>query len=357
MALPQLVVVDDEPSLRAIYQAFLGSRCEVMAFGDGESFLEALPGLDPATFVLDWMLPDTDGIALCRRIRQERRFDNVPVAFLTAMRPSVENLRQVFDAGGQLFIEKGGSPTTIISQIFSQVDAYERWNRGARLDAAVLASLRHDLMGYLSGTITGVEVLALDPIMREKGRAEQVTNILESGVAIRELVDDMGVVLRAARGDADCAGPVVSFADIRAHVLQRLSVKEFKVEFAEPEADRFAPLLCGRILYYLALLLRYRYAVDNAVRMSVVCGPDGRPVCSVFVSVRGAEDLQEILLGPVNGLPSQAPEQALPVQFVNRALTALGARLSFTEGADGCELSFAVPPPAEESATDGAAAL
>lgn len=340
---PLVVMVDDEPALRTVYQKFLGKRCDVQTFPDGTTFLEALPKLSPSTFVLDWMLPDIDGIELCKHIRQERRLDSVPIAFLTAMRPSIENMQQVFDAGGQIFIEKTGSPATIISQIFAQVEANERARRNVALDVTVMSSLRHDLMGYLTGSITGVEVMAMHPAFEQPDLHNQMENILHANSAIRELIEDMGIVLRPMEVPGASQGEYISLKDLRDYVLGRLDIKNIKVDFPETEVPGKAPRLLGRLLYYIFLLMRYRYSASNSIQVEITSPAPPSWDIRIILSVRAAEDLQETLFGPISSDLSSRPEQALPIQFIARALHALESTMHFAEDETHCTLTFSIP--------------
>ena len=80
---PQTVlVVEDETSIAsfvALYLKNAGYRVKTAATG-GEGLAQALAG-DVALVVLDLMLPDMDGIEVCKRLRQR---SDVPVLMLNA---------------------------------------------------------------------------------------------------------------------------------------------------------------------------------------------------------------------------------------------------------------------------------
>ena len=79
----RLLLVDDEVNLRSMLEAALRhSGFEVHAVDSGRAALEAVGPLEPDLVVLDVMLPDLDGFAVCQRWRQEGR--RTPVVFLTA---------------------------------------------------------------------------------------------------------------------------------------------------------------------------------------------------------------------------------------------------------------------------------
>lgn len=86
-----VLVVDDDPEINALvgeYVSMAGFSPRAAHDGaEAEEAQEALKGGAPALIVLDLMLPDTDGAALCRRLRARNAWAQVPVVILSAMEP------------------------------------------------------------------------------------------------------------------------------------------------------------------------------------------------------------------------------------------------------------------------------
>lgn len=79
---PEVLVVEDEPTLASAVAARLEAEgFAVRVAGDGRSALEAAAASPPDLVVLDLMLPEVDGLEVCRRLQAERP---VPVLMLTA---------------------------------------------------------------------------------------------------------------------------------------------------------------------------------------------------------------------------------------------------------------------------------
>jgi DNA-binding response OmpR family regulator len=67
----KVLVVDDEPNLVDLVKGYLEHEgFEVMVATDGPSAVESARTLRPDLIVLDLMLPDFDGLEVCRRVRQ-----------------------------------------------------------------------------------------------------------------------------------------------------------------------------------------------------------------------------------------------------------------------------------------------
>ena len=102
----KILAVEDDPLAQLLLESALKSLGhEVVLAADGESAWAAMH--DPALRVLvcDWQLPQLDGLALCRRIR-EKREDYVCFILLTQQRATGENLDAAFAAGVDEFLTK-----------------------------------------------------------------------------------------------------------------------------------------------------------------------------------------------------------------------------------------------------------
>ena len=80
-----IYIADDEPSIRRLVSVALrdeGYKTE--EFSDGVTLLAALRHTLPDLVVLDWMMPEPDGLEVCRRLRADPATRPVPVLMLTA---------------------------------------------------------------------------------------------------------------------------------------------------------------------------------------------------------------------------------------------------------------------------------
>jgi two-component system OmpR family response regulator len=111
----RLLLVDDEVNLRSMLEAALRhSGFEVHAVDSGRAALEAVGPLEPDLVVLDVMLPDLDGFAVCQRWRQEGR--RTPVVFLTA-RDGTEDKVRGLTTGGDDYLVKPFSLEELVARI------------------------------------------------------------------------------------------------------------------------------------------------------------------------------------------------------------------------------------------------
>lgn len=103
MSKPKVLVVDDEESiLDFISMALEHEGYQVVTATTGTQALEAYQQERPQMVVLDWMLPDLDGLQVCQRLRQA---SNVPVLMLTA-KGEWEDRVKGLDAGADDYLAK-----------------------------------------------------------------------------------------------------------------------------------------------------------------------------------------------------------------------------------------------------------
>jgi two-component system response regulator MprA len=93
----RVLVVDDDRALRdALRRALTLGGYEVLAAAGGLQAIEQVEGARPDVMVLDLLMPDLDGLEVCRRLRD--RGDRTPILMLTA-RDAVDDRIAGLDAG------------------------------------------------------------------------------------------------------------------------------------------------------------------------------------------------------------------------------------------------------------------
>jgi len=111
----RILVVDDEPSIvDAVATALRYEGFEVEEAVNGRDAIAAVARLEPDLVVLDWMLPDIEGIEVGRRIR-ERGFKTA-ILFLTA-KEAVENKVEALRAGGDDYVTKPFSLAEVVARV------------------------------------------------------------------------------------------------------------------------------------------------------------------------------------------------------------------------------------------------
>ncbi|MBC7640678.1 MAG: response regulator transcription factor [Rhodoferax sp.] len=111
----KLLVVEDEPNIRELLSTSLRfAGFEVHTAADGATALKLAESERPDLLVLDVMLPDMDGFAVTRRLRDQGR--QMPVLFLTA-RDGTDDKVMGLTVGGDDYVTKPFSLEEVIARI------------------------------------------------------------------------------------------------------------------------------------------------------------------------------------------------------------------------------------------------
>src|SRR5690606_36973218 len=76
---------------------------------NGKEALDKVPVFEPDLILLDVMLPEMDGFAVCRQLRADDRYGDVPVIFITALDDQKSRLQGI-EAGADEFLNKPVNP-------------------------------------------------------------------------------------------------------------------------------------------------------------------------------------------------------------------------------------------------------
>ncbi len=90
----RILVVDDEPDFASIVQVNLEKEgFEVEVAYDGVEALEKIKANPPDAIVLDVMMPEKDGYAVCAELKKDEKYEDIPIVMLTAVADHVSSTR------------------------------------------------------------------------------------------------------------------------------------------------------------------------------------------------------------------------------------------------------------------------
>jgi two-component system phosphate regulon response regulator PhoB len=127
----RIMVVEDHAQTRELLQYNLqAAGYEVRSAGSGEQGLDAMGRWRPDLVLLDIMLPEIDGLEVCRRLKQTPSLRGVPVIMLTALGEEVDRVVGL-ELGAEDYVLKPFSPRELLLRIKNTL-------RRASADPAVL---------------------------------------------------------------------------------------------------------------------------------------------------------------------------------------------------------------------------
>jgi len=123
-----LLVVDDSKTLCRLLDSLLCPRYRVLTAENGEAGFTLAAQCRPDLILLDIMMPDVDGLAVCRRLKADSRTRDIPVLFLTALGGEADEMRAL-EAGGIDFILKPVSPPVLAARVRNQLELKHHQDR------------------------------------------------------------------------------------------------------------------------------------------------------------------------------------------------------------------------------------
>jgi signal transduction histidine kinase len=225
----RILLADDNADMRAYVRRILEPRWPVEAVADGAAALAAAEREPPALILTDAMMPELDGFALLRRLREDDELASVPVIMLSA-RAGDEARVGGLDAGADDYLVKPFSARELVARIETQLKA-RRQKQAAEEARAVaeeatrakdefMAMLGHELRNPLAPILTTLQVMKL----RGDGIFEQERALIARQVRhVVRLVDDLLEVSRITRGKISLDHGFVDLGETIARAIELAS--------------------------------------------------------------------------------------------------------------------------------------
>jgi two-component system phosphate regulon response regulator PhoB len=115
----KILVVDDEPdALELIQYNLRAAGYEVVTAADGEEALKKARASQPALVILDVMLPEIDGLEVCKALRREPATAAIPIVMLTAKAAEIDRVLGL-ELGADDYVTKPFSPRELVLRVKS----------------------------------------------------------------------------------------------------------------------------------------------------------------------------------------------------------------------------------------------
>ena len=113
----KIFIIEDEPSIIQLVQHNLEKNGFLVSSSlNGNDGLKELKKFQPDLLLLDWMLPDLSGIEICKSIRKDNSFKNLPVIMLTAKGEEEDKIKGL-DSGVDDYLTKPFSFNELMARI------------------------------------------------------------------------------------------------------------------------------------------------------------------------------------------------------------------------------------------------
>ncbi|HET6899788.1 MAG TPA: response regulator [Vicinamibacteria bacterium] len=119
----RILVVDDDENILNLEKTILEQKgFDVTGAGGGAEALKVLEDRVFDLVLLDVMMPEVDGFAVCRKIKEDPRLKDIPVIFLTAKGGGVA-LAEGFESGAVMYINKPFTANKLLTIVNTMLES------------------------------------------------------------------------------------------------------------------------------------------------------------------------------------------------------------------------------------------
>ena len=180
---PKILVVDDEPDALEVLGFKLKEAGYLPIFAkDGARAIIAARDERPALIVLDLMLPEVDGLEVCKILRRDLATSMIPIIMLTAKAAEMDRVIGL-ELGADDYVTKPFSPRELvlrIKKLLARVKASDEPVAQLRFDELEIDVPRHAVT--ISGkplVLTATEFKLLELLARRRGRVQTRDRLLQ----------------------------------------------------------------------------------------------------------------------------------------------------------------------------------
>ncbi len=315
---PTILLVEDHGDVRDFISTLLNSIADVRIAGNGLEALSMVSEDPPDLVISDVMMPEMDGTELCRALKSDPRFRNIPVILLTA-RVSSEATLEAYAHGADDFVAKPFHPQVLMARIRAQLrlrflSLQMVQQEKLAVVGTLAAGILHEVRNPLNAILNASRVLSTQN-PGDDVRDELIAVISDGATRINDIASALDSHARPAesgfRQQCDVRVGLDATLRILNHRLDGIEVHR------EYRSDRFAVAPAGPLNQVFLNLL------DNALK----AGAD-----NVWVSVNEDGGRLRIVIGDNGpGVPPNIANRIFDAFFTNRSDgsgTGLGLYLS-----------------------------
>jgi DNA-binding response OmpR family regulator len=190
----KILVVDDEPDAVELIEFNLkGAGFEVATAMDGEIALQKARSLLPALIILDLMLPEIDGMEVCKTLRHDPATAQIPIIMLTAKAAEIDRVLGL-ELGADDYVTKPFSPRELVLRVKGLLrrkgsGVEETGDRILAGDLVIDLPRHQALVAGRKLDLTATEFKLLTILVQRRGRVQSRDQLLRDVWEYDSLID------------------------------------------------------------------------------------------------------------------------------------------------------------------------
>lgn len=185
--------MDDEPdALELIGFNLKAAGYEVITAEDGNEALKKARVFLPALILLDLMIPEVDGLEVCKILRRDQLTANIPIIMVTAKAAELDRILGL-ELGANDYVTKPFSPRELVLRVknlLSRSGPVEEKKDRYQVGELVLDIPRHSVtVSKKSIDLTATEFKLLNTLIERRGRVQSREKLLQDVWEYENLID------------------------------------------------------------------------------------------------------------------------------------------------------------------------
>ncbi len=352
---PSILIVDDEPNNFDVIEALLDNEDYDLNYASsGYKALERLEIFHPDVILLDVMMPELNGIDVCKKIKSNPQWKAIPIIMVTAL-TSKEDMAQCLDAGASDFLSKPVNGLELRARIKSMIrikQQYDDLQSLLQMREDMVHMIVHDLRNPLTTILLSSELLS-DPYLPESRRPEKIERITRSGHRLQSLIDSLLIMAKIESGkmvlkytstdlNQICASVIEDFEAIASQKKLELSLNLPESKLVNIDLPVFRRILDN----LLSNAIKFSPA-NSQIKISVKYSEVGGASISVADMGAGISDGKKSVIFEKYeiGTPSQSTAQlGLGLAFCKLAIEAHGGNITVQDNEpNGAIFTISIP--------------
>lgn len=287
--LRNIVVIDDKIDNFDIIETLLGNdNYEIYYASSGIKAFTLLESINPDVILLDVMMPEMDGLEVCRHLKNNPKYQHIPIIMVTALN-SKKDLATCLETGADDFISKPIDSLELKARVSSLLRIKEQYDQLKNLVTLREETLRmredmsnmimHDIRNPLSTIVFAASVIeryidkTIDSFDKKELILKKTRQILGSGKRLEKMIDSLLLMAKLESGKILFNPVETDLHELGSNIISdfELIANTNQIELVSklPEPGRTvlvdAPILCRVIDNLISNALKFSPAGSQVV--------------------------------------------------------------------------------------------